>query len=110
MHLVSLNTDHSPQQTRAGHRHGTARCAVRKTISNNMQEVMARGKVLLITDKQGAKEAGPGVWDTILMPEVAPSSPRSLVQPSPIVGLSYGGCQRHRRGSAAHLAKPVTVE
>ena len=49
-----------------------------KTISN-MQEVMARGgKVLLITDKQGAKEAGPGVWDTILMP-----SPLSFMQSQP---------------------------
>ncbi|MFU8825595.1 glutamine--fructose-6-phosphate transaminase (isomerizing), partial [Yoonia sp.] len=43
-----------------------------KTISN-MQEVMARGgKVLLITDSQGAEEAGDGVWQTLLMPSVDP--------------------------------------
>ncbi len=37
-----------------------------KTVSN-MQEVMARGgKVLLITDAQGAAEAGDGVWQSLI--------------------------------------------
>jgi len=41
-----------------------------KTVSN-MQEVMARGgKVLLVTDAEGAKLAGDGVWKTIVMPTV----------------------------------------
>ena len=42
-----------------------------KTVSN-MQEVMARGgKVLLITDKAGAKEAGEDVWKTLVMPDIS---------------------------------------
>ncbi len=41
-----------------------------KTISN-MHEVMARGgKVLLISDAQGKKRAGDGVWEHIEVPEV----------------------------------------
>ncbi|MBT4322597.1 MAG: glutamine--fructose-6-phosphate transaminase (isomerizing), partial [Rhodobacterales bacterium] len=42
-----------------------------KTVSN-MHEVMARGgKVLLITDTEGASEAQEGTWKTIIMPEIA---------------------------------------
>lgn len=41
-----------------------------KTISN-MQEVMARdGKVWLITDAEGAAQAGDGTWATLVMPTV----------------------------------------
>ena len=40
-----------------------------KTVSN-MHEVMARGgKVLLITDAEGANEAQDGTWKTIIMPK-----------------------------------------
>ncbi len=40
-----------------------------KTVSN-MQEVMARGgKVVLITDREGAAAAGDGAWRTIVMPD-----------------------------------------
>src|SRR5690606_21566886 len=40
-----------------------------KTVSN-MQEVMARhGKVVLVTDPAGAKEAGEGTWKVLTMPE-----------------------------------------
>lgn len=40
-----------------------------KTVSN-MHEVMARGgKVLLITDAEGADEAQDGTWKTIIMPK-----------------------------------------
>jgi len=42
-----------------------------KTVSN-MHEVMARGgKVLLITDTEGASEAQEGTWKTIIMPKIA---------------------------------------
>ncbi|MEM8591561.1 MAG: glutamine--fructose-6-phosphate transaminase (isomerizing), partial [Pseudomonadota bacterium] len=42
-----------------------------KTISN-MQEVMARGgRVLLITDPSGAKQAEEGVWRTLVVPKVS---------------------------------------
>ena len=41
-----------------------------KTVSN-MHEVMARGgKVLLITDTEGASEAQEGTWKTIIMPKI----------------------------------------
>src|SRR3546814_20270285 len=43
-----------------------------KTVSN-MQEVMARGgKVLLVTDREGAAAAGGGAWRMIVMPDAAP--------------------------------------
>ena len=42
-----------------------------KTVSN-MHEVMARGgKVLLITDTEGASEAQEGTWKTIIMPNIS---------------------------------------
>jgi len=42
-----------------------------KTVSN-MHEVMARGgKVLLITDTEGASEAQEGTWKTIIMPKIS---------------------------------------
>jgi glucosamine--fructose-6-phosphate aminotransferase (isomerizing) len=43
-----------------------------KTVSN-MEEVMARGgKILLITDEEGAAAASHGVWHTVIMPKVDP--------------------------------------
>src|SRR6185437_5573546 len=45
---------------------------VEKTLSN-MQEVAARGgKIILITDSDGAKAVGQGVADIILIPKVHP--------------------------------------
>ena len=81
-----------------------------KTISN-MQEVMARGgKVLLITDEQGAKEAGPGVWDTILMPEVDPFV-APIVYAIPAQLLAYHTAVKGTDvDQPRNLAKSVTVE
>jgi glucosamine--fructose-6-phosphate aminotransferase (isomerizing) len=82
-----------------------------KTISN-MQEVMARGgKVLLITDKQGAKEAGPGVWDTILMPEVAPLvAPILYAIPAQLLAYHTAVAKGTDVDQPRNLAKSVTVE
>jgi glucosamine--fructose-6-phosphate aminotransferase (isomerizing) len=82
-----------------------------KTISN-MQEVMARGgKVLLITDKQSAKEAGPGVWDTILMPEVAPFvAPILYAIPAQLLAYHTAVAKGTDVDQPRNLAKSVTVE
>jgi len=82
-----------------------------KTISN-MQEVMARGgKVLLITDKQGAKEAGLGVWETILMPEVAPFvAPILYAIPAQLLAYHTAVAKGTDVDQPRNLAKSVTVE
>jgi glucosamine--fructose-6-phosphate aminotransferase (isomerizing) len=82
-----------------------------KTISN-MQEVMARGgKVLLITDEQGAKEAGPGVWDTILMPEVDPFvAPIVYAIPAQLLAYHTAVSKGTDVDQPRNLAKSVTVE
>ena len=82
-----------------------------KTISN-MQEVMARGgKVLLITDAQGAKEAGPGVWETILMPEVDPFvAPILYAIPAQLLAYHTAVAKGTDVDPPRNLAKSVTVE
>jgi glucosamine--fructose-6-phosphate aminotransferase (isomerizing) len=82
-----------------------------KTISN-MQEVMARGgRVLLITDAQGAAEAGDGVWDTILMPEVAPFvAPILYAIPAQMIAYHTAVAKGTDVDQPRNLAKSVTVE
>ena len=82
-----------------------------KTISN-MQEVMARGgKVLLITDKQGAKEAGEGVWETILMPEIDPFlAPILYAVPAQLIAYHTAIAKGTDVDQPRNLAKSVTVE
>ncbi|SLN58151.1 glutamine--fructose-6-phosphate transaminase (isomerizing) [Pseudooctadecabacter jejudonensis] len=82
-----------------------------KTISN-MQEVMARGgRVLLITDAQGAKEAGPGVWDTILMPEIDPFvAPILYAIPAQLLAYHTAVAKGTDVDQPRNLAKSVTVE
>jgi len=82
-----------------------------KTVSN-MQEVMARGgKVLLITDKQGAKEAGDGVWDTILMPEIDPFlAPILYAVPAQLLAYHTAIAKGTDVDQPRNLAKSVTVE
>ena len=82
-----------------------------KTISN-MQEVMARGgRVLLITDKQGAEEAGDGVWDTILMPETAPFiAPILYAIPAQLIAYHTAVAKGTDVDQPRNLAKSVTVE
>ncbi len=82
-----------------------------KTISN-MQEVMARGgKVLLITDRKGAEEAGSGVWRTLIMPE-APDLLAPIVYAVPAQLLAYHTAVAKGTDvdQPRNLAKSVTVE
>jgi len=82
-----------------------------KTVSN-MQEVMARGgKVLLITDRQGAAEAGEGVWDTILMPEIDPFlAPILYAVPAQLLAYHTAIAKGTDVDQPRNLAKSVTVE
>ena len=82
-----------------------------KTVSN-MQEVMARGgKVLLITDQKGAAEAGDGVWDTIIMPEIDPFlAPILYAIPAQLLAYHTAVAKGTDVDQPRNLAKSVTVE
>jgi len=82
-----------------------------KTVSN-MQEVMARGgKVLLITDAQGAAEAGDGVWQTLIMPDVAPLfAPILYALPAQLLAYHAAVAKGTDVDQPRNLAKSVTVE
>ncbi len=82
-----------------------------KTVSN-MQEVMARGgKVLLITDQKGADEAGEGVWDMIIMPEIDPFlAPILYAIPAQLLAYHTAVAKGTDVDQPRNLAKSVTVE
>ena len=82
-----------------------------KTVSN-MQEVMARGgKVLLITDRQGANEAADGVWEQLLMPEVDPFlAPILYAIPAQLLAYHTAVAKGTDVDQPRNLAKSVTVE
>ncbi len=77
-----------------------------------MQEVMARGgKVLLITDQRGAAEAGMGVWDTIIMPEIDPFlAPILYAVPAQLLAYHTARYRECPIDFPRNLAKSVTVE
>jgi len=82
-----------------------------KTVSN-MQEVMARGgKVLLISDNQGIKEAGSGTWETITMPKVdALFAPILYAIPAQMLAYYTAIAKGTDVDQPRNLAKSVTVE
>ena len=82
-----------------------------KTVSN-MQEVMARGgRVLLITDAQGAREAGNGVWQVLLMPEIDPFlAPILYAIPAQLLAYHTAVAKGTDVDQPRNLAKSVTVE
>jgi len=82
-----------------------------KTVSN-MQEVMARGgKVLLVTDAKGASEAGHGVWQTLIMPNVAPLlAPILYAVPAQLLAYHTAIAKGTDVDQPRNLAKSVTVE
>ena len=82
-----------------------------KTVSN-MQEVMARGgKVLLISDAQGLKEAGDGVWRTIEMPQVSDAvAPILYAIPAQLIAYHTAVAKGTDVDQPRNLAKSVTVE
>ena len=82
-----------------------------KTVSN-MQEVMARrGKVLLITDAKGAREAGEGTWDVLTMPEVPDLlAPILYAIPAQLLAYHAAVAKGTDVDQPRNLAKSVTVE
>ena len=82
-----------------------------KSVSN-MQEVMARkGKVVLISDAQGLKEAGEDTWATVEMPTV-PDVVAPIVYAVPAQLLAYHTAVAKGTDvdQPRNLAKSVTVE
>jgi glucosamine--fructose-6-phosphate aminotransferase (isomerizing) len=82
-----------------------------KTVSN-MQEVMARkGKVILISDREGLAEASQGVWDTIVMPDVSDAvAPILYAIPAQLLAYHTAVAKGTDVDQPRNLAKSVTVE
>jgi glucosamine--fructose-6-phosphate aminotransferase (isomerizing) len=82
-----------------------------KTVSN-MHEVMARhGKVLLITDAQGANEAGDGAWKVLTLPTVPPLlAPILYAVPAQLLAYHTACAKGTDVDQPRNLAKSVTVE
>ena len=82
-----------------------------KTVSN-MHEVMARGgKVLLVTDAQGADEAQEGTLKTVIMPNI-PNDLAPILYSIPVQLLAYHTAVYKGTDvdQPRNLAKSVTVE
>ncbi|PKQ02798.1 MAG: glutamine--fructose-6-phosphate aminotransferase, partial [Alphaproteobacteria bacterium HGW-Alphaproteobacteria-12] len=82
-----------------------------KTISN-MQEVIARGgHVLLISDRDGIRRAGDGLWASIEVPAVDPLI-APIVNAIPVQLLAYHTAVSKGTDvdQPRNLAKSVTVE
>ena len=81
-----------------------------KTVSN-MQEVMARhGKVLLISDAQGIREAGMGTWATLTLPECGAFAPILYAVPAQLLAYHTAIAKGTDVDQPRNLAKSVTVE
>ena len=82
-----------------------------KTISN-MQEVMARGgKVVMISDARGLKEAGSQAWQTIEVPDVDPLlAPLLYALPVQLLAYHTAVAKGTDVDQPRNLAKSVTVE
>lgn len=82
-----------------------------KTVSN-MQEVMARGgKVMLITDAEGAAEASEQTWEVIVMPSVdAVLTPILYALPAQLLAYHTAVAKGTDVDQPRNLAKSVTVE
>ena len=81
-----------------------------KTVSN-MQEVMARhGKVLLISDALGVREAGMGCWKTLTLPECGLFAPILYAVPAQLLAYHTATAKGTDVDQPRNLAKSVTVE
>ncbi len=82
-----------------------------KTVSN-MQEVMARGgRVLLVTDAQGAAAAGEGTWAQLVLPTVAPVlAPVLHAVAAQLLAYHTAIAKGTDVDQPRNLAKSVTVE
>jgi glucosamine--fructose-6-phosphate aminotransferase (isomerizing) len=82
-----------------------------KTVSN-MQEVMARGgRVILVTDAAGAREAGEGTMAVITMPEIPDLlAPILYAIPAQLLAYHTAVAKGTDVDQPRNLAKSVTVE
>ena len=82
-----------------------------KTVSN-MQEVAARGgRILLVTDKRGAEEAGIDTMGTIVMPDCDPLlAPLIYAIPAQLLAYHTAVFMGKDVDQPRNLAKSVTVE
>ena len=82
-----------------------------KTVSN-MQEIMARnGKIVLITDAKGARNAGAGCWEIIQMPKVPDLlAPVLYAVPAQLLAYHTAVAKGTDVDQPRNLAKSVTVE
>jgi len=82
-----------------------------KTVSN-MQEVMARGgKVLLVTNQEGADRAAYGAWKTIILPQAADFiAPMIYAAPAQLIAYLTAVEKGTDVDQPRNLAKSVTVE
>ena len=82
-----------------------------KTVSN-MQEVMARGgKVLLVTDRAGARDAREGVWRQLVLPDCDPLiAPILYALPAQLLAYHTAVAKGTDVDQPRNLAKSVTVE
>lgn len=82
-----------------------------KTISN-MEEVKARqGRVVLMTDAKGAKSAGKGVWQLLVMPTIDPVlAPILYAIPAQLLSYHAAVAKGTDVDQPRNLAKSVTVE
>ncbi|WP_299296630.1 glutamine--fructose-6-phosphate transaminase (isomerizing) [uncultured Tateyamaria sp.] len=82
-----------------------------KTVSN-MQEVMARkGKVVLVSDAEGLKEAGDGIWEEIKMPDCPDIvAPILYAVPAQLLAYHTAVAKGTDVDQPRNLAKSVTVE
>jgi glucosamine--fructose-6-phosphate aminotransferase (isomerizing) len=65
----------------------------------------------LITDQRGATEAGMGVWDTIIMPEIDPFlAPILYAVPAQLLAYHTAVAKGTDVDQPRNLAKSVTVE
>ncbi len=82
-----------------------------KSVSN-MQEVLARGgKVLLVTDRNGAETAGTGVWETLVLPAADPFiAPILYALPAQLLAYHTAVAKGTDVDQPRNLAKSVTVE
>jgi len=82
-----------------------------KTVSN-MHEVMARGgKVLLITDTEGASEAQESTWKTIIMPKISNDlAPILYSIPAQLLAYHTAVSKGTDVDQPRNLAKSLTVE
>ncbi|MEM7671195.1 MAG: isomerizing glutamine--fructose-6-phosphate transaminase, partial [Pseudomonadota bacterium] len=82
-----------------------------KTASN-MQEVIARGgKVVLVTDRAGAAEAGDKIWRMMVLPDVDPfAAPILYAVPAQLIAYFAALAKGTDVDQPRNLAKSVTVE